>query len=214
LFFHSPSPKVTIIIGGSSTTIPTLRETYKIDKVDVVFLDHWKDLYLADLKVGDMTESMLLFLCIFVCCTLFLSSFTYFYRSHFLRPLSSSFQLLESHDYLQRGHTVIVADNVLVPGAPDYLAYVTEAERSAPTTPSEQVSKEVSDGMGLEGGKVGSEFECASLLPYSALSLIFPLQPLACRFPSLYHTEPAHSSSDLLLQDGAARNHPRIYPAH
>jgi len=36
---------------------------------------------------------------------------------------------------------VIVADNVLVPGAPDYLAYVTEAEQSAPTTPSEQVSK-------------------------------------------------------------------------
>jgi len=46
-----PFPKVIIVIGGSSATIPTLRETHKIDKVDVVFLDHWKDLYLPDLKV-------------------------------------------------------------------------------------------------------------------------------------------------------------------
>jgi catechol O-methyltransferase len=40
------SDQVTFIHGSSSETIPTLQGTF-----DLVFLDHWKDLYLPDLKL-------------------------------------------------------------------------------------------------------------------------------------------------------------------
>ena len=54
--------------------------------MDFVFIDHWKDLYLKDLK------------------------------------------LLESHGLLRKG-TLILADNIIFPGAPDYLEYVQSSEK-------------------------------------------------------------------------------------
>ncbi len=40
------SDRVTVIEGGSTKTIPTLNGPF-----DLVFLDHWKDLYLGDLQL-------------------------------------------------------------------------------------------------------------------------------------------------------------------
>jgi len=73
--------KVKIIVGTAAEILPTLKEKFKIDYVDFVFIDHWKDQYLPDLK------------------------------------------RLEENKLLKNG-AVLVADNVLFPGAPDYLDYI------------------------------------------------------------------------------------------
>ena len=54
--------------------------------MDFVFIDHWNDLYVRDLK------------------------------------------LLEAHGLLRKG-TVIMADNLIFPGAPDYREYVQSSEK-------------------------------------------------------------------------------------
>lgn len=75
------SHKVKIIVGAAEKVLPTLKNRFKINSLDFVFIDHWKDKYLPDLKV------------------------------------------LESSRLLRKG-TVIVADNVIFPGTPKYLAYI------------------------------------------------------------------------------------------
>ncbi|XP_022086441.1 catechol O-methyltransferase-like [Acanthaster planci] len=80
------SEKITLIGGMSNDVIPKLREDFSVDTLDFVFIDHWKKLYLRDLK------------------------------------------LLESHGLLRKG-TVILADNVVYPGVPDYLEYVQSSEK-------------------------------------------------------------------------------------
>ncbi|XP_069059531.1 transmembrane O-methyltransferase homolog [Pleurodeles waltl] len=72
---------VELIVGASEEVIPQLKEKHGVQKLDFVFMDHWKRFYLRDL------------------------------------------QLLEEHDLLQEG-TVILADNVIFPGAPHFLQYV------------------------------------------------------------------------------------------
>ena len=57
-----------------------------MDKFDVIFFDHWKNVYLKDLE------------------------------------------FLEKEGVVKSG-TVLIADNVVTPGAPDYLAYVKESNR-------------------------------------------------------------------------------------
>ncbi|XP_038068898.1 catechol O-methyltransferase-like [Patiria miniata] len=79
------SQKVTIICKKSEDVIPTLRDDFSVDKLDFVFIDHWKGAYLRDLK------------------------------------------LLESLSLLRKG-TVVLADNIIFPGAPDYLEYVQKSE--------------------------------------------------------------------------------------
>ncbi|XP_038055895.1 catechol O-methyltransferase B-like, partial [Patiria miniata] len=80
------SDKITIVGKLSEDVIPTLREDFLVDTLDFVFIDHWKKLYLRDLK------------------------------------------LLESHGLLRKG-TVILADNMIIPGAPDYLEYVQSSDK-------------------------------------------------------------------------------------
>ncbi len=80
------SNKVIILRGKSDDFIPTLAEKGFAQGADLIFIDHWKDVYLRDL------------------------------------------QLLEKHKIIRKG-TVIVADNVIMPGAPDYLAYVQASDR-------------------------------------------------------------------------------------
>jgi len=75
------SNKVKIIVGTAQNIIPLLKEKYGMQFVDLFFIDHWKDLYLSDLKV------------------------------------------IEKSGVLREG-SVLVADNVIIPGAPDYLKYV------------------------------------------------------------------------------------------
>ncbi|XP_069496394.1 transmembrane O-methyltransferase homolog [Ambystoma mexicanum] len=72
---------VELIKAPSDEVIPQLKEKYGVQKLDFVFIDHWKRFYLRDL------------------------------------------QLLEEHDLLQEG-TIILADNVIFPGAPHFLQYV------------------------------------------------------------------------------------------
>ncbi|XP_062400872.1 catechol O-methyltransferase B [Sardina pilchardus] len=72
---------VQLVEGGSGDWIPQLREHFGVVSFDFVFLDHWKDRYLPDLR------------------------------------------LLEDCALLRRG-TVVLADNVICPGTPEYLEYV------------------------------------------------------------------------------------------
>ncbi|ORX89356.1 S-adenosyl-L-methionine-dependent methyltransferase, partial [Basidiobolus meristosporus CBS 931.73] len=78
------SSKVTIIVGEFKVTSQAFFSTYPIKQVDFVFIDHWKDVYVQDLKIIE--------------------------ELHWLRPGS-----------------IVVADNIIVPGAPEYKAYI-EAE--------------------------------------------------------------------------------------
>lgn len=40
--------QVTVIVGASQDIIPQLKKKYDMDTLDMVFLDHWKDRYLPD----------------------------------------------------------------------------------------------------------------------------------------------------------------------
>uniref|UniRef100_A0AAR2IQ87 catechol O-methyltransferase n=1 Tax=Pygocentrus nattereri TaxID=42514 RepID=A0AAR2IQ87_PYGNA len=75
---------VQLVEGASGDWIPRLREHFGIHTFDFIFLDHWKEGYLADIK------------------------------------------LLEECRLLRKG-TVLLADNVVCPGAPDYLEYVRKS---------------------------------------------------------------------------------------
>jgi catechol O-methyltransferase len=70
-----------IFVGESSEVLKTLQDKISSQHVDLFFIDHWKTLYLRDLKI------------------------------------------IESMGMLKKG-SVLVADNVIFPGAPDYLKYV------------------------------------------------------------------------------------------
>eukprot|EP01121_Diplochlamys_sp_Union-15-3_P008575 TRINITY_DN2288_c0_g1_i1.p1 TRINITY_DN2288_c0_g1~~TRINITY_DN2288_c0_g1_i1.p1 ORF type:complete len:271 (-),score=46.60 TRINITY_DN2288_c0_g1_i1:20-832(-) len=72
---------ITVILGSLEEKLDMLKSIYKIEKVDLLFIDHWKELYLPDL------------------------------------------QRFEKSGLLQNG-SVVVADNIYIPGAPEYLKYV------------------------------------------------------------------------------------------
>lgn len=77
---------VEVIVGKAGSTLPEFEERImdyfkKYTAVDLVFLDHWKDMYVPDLRV------------------------------------------MESLGLVAPG-TVIFADNIFYPGAPDYVDYV------------------------------------------------------------------------------------------
>ncbi|XP_057161826.1 catechol O-methyltransferase isoform X1 [Ursus arctos] len=48
LDFAGLQDRVTVVVGASQDFIPQLKKKYDVDKVDMVFLDHWKDRYLPD----------------------------------------------------------------------------------------------------------------------------------------------------------------------
>ena len=74
---------VHIIIGSSDESLVELvRERKEIDRIEMLFLDHWQELYLPDLW------------------------------------------LLEEMGVLVQDQTLLVADNVIMPGAPEYLKWV------------------------------------------------------------------------------------------
>lgn len=39
---------MTVVVGASQDIIPQLKKKYDVDTLDMVFLDHWKDRYLPD----------------------------------------------------------------------------------------------------------------------------------------------------------------------
>lgn len=83
---------ITVVVGTAEETLKQLKKDGKLDKVDLLFLDHAEELYVPDLKVC---------------------------------------QSLELFKY----GSVIVADNVVRPGAPDY----RELVRNNPAYKSEGV---------------------------------------------------------------------------
>uniref|UniRef100_A0A8C9XV91 catechol O-methyltransferase n=1 Tax=Sander lucioperca TaxID=283035 RepID=A0A8C9XV91_SANLU len=74
----------TLIVNPSDEVIPLLRSDYGLERLDFVFMDHWKKCYLPDL------------------------------------------QMLEGSGLLRKG-SMIVADNVLFPGAPKFLRYIRKS---------------------------------------------------------------------------------------
>eukprot|EP00697_Spironema_sp_BW2_P003731 gnl/Spiro4/14953_TR8061_c0_g1_i1.p1 gnl/Spiro4/14953_TR8061_c0_g1~~gnl/Spiro4/14953_TR8061_c0_g1_i1.p1 ORF type:complete len:237 (+),score=71.90 gnl/Spiro4/14953_TR8061_c0_g1_i1:34-711(+) len=78
--FAGVSDRIVSLVDDTQVAIPTLT-TRVPGGFDLIFIDHWKDVYLRDI------------------------------------------QLLEQHGCIVPG-TVVVADNVIYPGAPDYLQYV------------------------------------------------------------------------------------------
>jgi catechol O-methyltransferase len=87
---------VRVIIGSSNDSlIELIQVEKKISQIELLFIDHWKDLYLPDLW------------------------------------------LLEELNVLKPGVSVIAADNVIMPGAPDYLEWV----RASPAIKREMVGK-------------------------------------------------------------------------
>ncbi|ORX92363.1 S-adenosyl-L-methionine-dependent methyltransferase, partial [Basidiobolus meristosporus CBS 931.73] len=75
------SSKVTIIVGEFKVTSNDFQRVCGVEKVDMVFIDHWMELYVQDLKI------------------------------------------IEAAQWLRPGST-IVADNILIPDAPEYEAYI------------------------------------------------------------------------------------------
>uniref|UniRef100_A0A8C5C491 catechol O-methyltransferase n=1 Tax=Gadus morhua TaxID=8049 RepID=A0A8C5C491_GADMO len=73
--------EVELIVCPSDEVIPRLRADFDLEKLDFVFMDHWKKCYLPDL------------------------------------------QMLEGSGLLGKG-SMILADNVLFPGAPNFLRYI------------------------------------------------------------------------------------------
>ncbi|XP_072271781.1 catechol O-methyltransferase-like [Pyxicephalus adspersus] len=84
--FAGLKDKIAIIDGSTEKIIPKLRTDYGLERVNFVFIDHFKDRYTVDTK------------------------------------------LLEESGLLQKG-SVLVADNVIYPGAPDFLEYVRTCGR-------------------------------------------------------------------------------------
>jgi len=79
--FAGLSSKVTVLIGTVETRLPTLMNRYKVAKIDLLFIDHRKELYVPD------------------------------------------FEKVEQSGLIQSG-SVVVADNILFPGCPEYAAYI------------------------------------------------------------------------------------------
>ncbi|XP_066286188.1 catechol O-methyltransferase-like isoform X1 [Branchiostoma lanceolatum] len=73
--------RIVQITSDTADVIPQLKTKYDVETLDMVFIDHWKDVYRRDIK------------------------------------------LLETNKLLRKG-TVVVADNIIYPGAPDYADYV------------------------------------------------------------------------------------------
>ncbi|XP_038046411.1 catechol O-methyltransferase-like [Patiria miniata] len=77
---------ITVCNVKAGDLIQALRSDYSVDKLDFVFLDHFKQLYHPDLK------------------------------------------RLEANHLLRKG-TVVMADNTVMPGAPDFLEYVETSDK-------------------------------------------------------------------------------------
>lgn len=75
------SDKVKVVVGTVENKLEWLTKQYGFEKVDMIFVDHWKDRYLDDIKLAE-------------------------------------------HLNILRYGTVVLADNVIFPGTPEYLKYV------------------------------------------------------------------------------------------
>eukprot|EP00455_Lapot_gusevi_P057255 TRINITY_DN969_c0_g1_i1.p1 TRINITY_DN969_c0_g1~~TRINITY_DN969_c0_g1_i1.p1 ORF type:complete len:104 (+),score=29.16 TRINITY_DN969_c0_g1_i1:181-492(+) len=72
---------VKVLVGAASEILPVLPTKHGIDHIDLLLIDHLKNLYVSDMKV------------------------------------------VESLNLLRPG-AVVIADNIIQPGAPEYKAYM------------------------------------------------------------------------------------------
>lgn len=49
--------QVTVVAGPSQDIIPQLKMKYDVDMLDMVFLDHWKDRYLPDTLLLEVSSA-------------------------------------------------------------------------------------------------------------------------------------------------------------
>jgi catechol O-methyltransferase len=107
---------VRIIVGSSNQSLIQLIQTdKKISQVELLFLDHWKDLYLPDLL------------------------------------------LLEELNVLKPGVSVLAADNVIMPGTPEYLEWVRASPAQKRATAQKRklaLSQGDDKGVGEEGAVI------------------------------------------------------------
>ena len=98
--------RIHVINDRTENVIPRLGQNFHIDSFDLIFIDHFKDVYLRD------------------------------------------FKMLEKVGLIKSG-TMIVADNVITPGAPDYLEYVRNNPNYTTTCYEEHLeySEELLDGI-------------------------------------------------------------------
>ena len=98
--------RIKVVNGYTDNVIPRLREDFNVESFDLIFIDHYDEVYLRDLKI------------------------------------------LEGLDLIKSG-TMIVADNVITPGAPDYLEYVRNNRNYTSTLYEENIeySEDVRDGV-------------------------------------------------------------------
>jgi catechol O-methyltransferase len=89
--FAGVADRIKIINGYTENVIPHLSADFHINAFDLIFIDHYKLVYLRDLK------------------------------------------MLENVGLIQSG-TMIVTDNVIRPGAPDYLEYIQNNPNYTTTT--------------------------------------------------------------------------------
>lgn len=89
-----------------------MKEQFGVKTFDLVFLDHWKDRYLPDTKLIEASFS----------CSLRTDQ-TINYSA-----MTPSFLFHQECGLLRKG-SILLADNVICPGTPDYLEYVRSSPR-------------------------------------------------------------------------------------
>lgn len=97
--------------GASGDLIPRMKELFGVTAFDLVFLDHWKDRYLPDTKLMEASRT----------CRTCLK--TRVFKNH-----HSIFAFFQECGLLRKG-SVLLADNVICPGAPEYLDYVRSSQQ-------------------------------------------------------------------------------------
>ena len=98
--------RIKIVNGYTDKVIPRLNQDFNVESFDLIFIDHYEDAFLRDLK------------------------------------------MLEELGLIKSG-TVIVADNVIAPGAPAYLEYIRNNPNYTTTLYEENMeySEDIRDGV-------------------------------------------------------------------
>lgn len=115
--------QICLVEGASGDLIPKMQELFGIKTFDFVFLDHWKDRYLPDIKLLEVKKQ------------LYMSAITlYMYRitlhENEQQPILPFFLCIFRQEcQLLRKGSILLADNVICPGTPDYLEYVRNSPR-------------------------------------------------------------------------------------
>ncbi|KAF3855844.1 hypothetical protein F7725_016567, partial [Dissostichus mawsoni] len=96
-----------LLEGASGDLIPKMKEQFGVETFDLVFLDHWKDRYLPDTKLMEASAE----------------------NSFIFRHDAINDAFFHQECGLLRKGSVLLADNVICPGTPEYLEFVRSSPR-------------------------------------------------------------------------------------